>query len=1009
MDFMNFLRIADWTSRLCVALVLMLATTAHALCSSNSGKVVFNEVQDPSSGTTYLELRVLDPTVMAGNFAGWKVDVYKNGSKTSADLNAIFTNTTLNNCGSNSAWIRIPDSALSNFIHGSGGADKLNFVLWETASSQIVDVLRWGNVATLYTPGTSYSSCPTIEGVLPSAKYDAPFGSNGNKDWYRTPDGTGNWGASQTANNANSICGGNDINAPAQLGLNKVASASVVAPNTNFSYTLYAQNPLTGATQTNAVVSDNLSAAGLTFVSCVATAPDTCTYSAGTGLLTWTVGTATNPLNTNTTRTAVLTVKATSTGALTNTITANTAGTPTANTSITVANVPSVTTTAATAVGATGATLNGTVTSNGATTTVTFEYGTSSGSYTTTGLAATPSTVSGTSNVNVVLTTLNCGTTYYFRAKGVNAAGTSYGGELSFSTSACTAGFTAYEAYVSNASAATTANRVIQTRVASTSGNLCKANGSTCNLTVAAMAAGAVNTAYSGTVSAKLQYCSNVSRTGTGSSSTVACGGSWSDLTSAQSITLAAGVGTATFGFINNAYEVVRVSISSVTVSGGPWSSDDYFAIRPTALQLSASDATSSTAGSTNSLTSLANIHRAGTPFTLNAQAYVGTSATTASNYRGTGAGPVVVTAATTVTGTGAVRGPLNPGTWSGSGTLGSTTATYSEVGSVTVTLQDQDYANVDLNDGSTAADRYVSGSATLGRFTPDHFDTVVSQGCSSFTYSGQSMQATVTARNRAGATTLNYDGSANTSPNQAKVVSFSDANGAAGSFTAGASLAVSAFTAGVASASPAFTFTSKTTSPATLLLRATDTDGISSATGNDGTPASAVEGGSTLRSGRLRLLNAYGSELLPMRVPVRAEYYNAGGWALNTADTCTTLTKDAVALGNRNPSAMGSSELSVVVVPMGASSPGVATLILAKPALAGVLDVALDLGTGASTLVASSACLPAWSNGPNSTTGAGLAYLEGNWCGASADRMPLARVKFGSPKSAFIYLRERY
>jgi hypothetical protein len=37
------------------------------------------------------------------------------------------------------------------------------------------------------------------------------------------------------------------------------------------------------------------------------------------------------------------------------------------------------------------------------------------------------------------------------------------------------------------------------------------------------------------------------------------------------------------------------------------------------------------------------------------------------------------------------------------------------------------------------------------------------------------------------------------------------------------------------------------------------------------------------------------------------------------------------------------------------------------------------------------------------------LSFLAGNWCGSNADRAPAARIRFGSPKVPFIYLRERY
>jgi hypothetical protein len=78
------------------------------------------------------------------------------------------------------------------------------------------------------------------------------------------------------------------------------------------------------------------------------------------------------------------------------------------------------------------ATFNGTVRANGLTTTVTFEYGTSSGVY---GSSVSASTVSSISSVSATATNLSPGT-YYFRIKAVNLAGTVYGSEQSVTVAA---------------------------------------------------------------------------------------------------------------------------------------------------------------------------------------------------------------------------------------------------------------------------------------------------------------------------------------------------------------------------------------------------------------------------------------------------------------------------------------------------------------------------------------------------------------------------------------------
>ena len=111
--------------------------------------------------------------------------------------------------------------------------------------------------------------------------------------------------------------------------------------------------------------------------------------------------------------------------------------------SITVANVsaiplPTVTSNAASGITATGATLNGTANANGNNTTVTFDYGTTTGYGSS--ATATQSPVTGSSNtaVSASISGLTCGgATYHFRVKGANGGGTSNGGDLTFTTGVC--------------------------------------------------------------------------------------------------------------------------------------------------------------------------------------------------------------------------------------------------------------------------------------------------------------------------------------------------------------------------------------------------------------------------------------------------------------------------------------------------------------------------------------------------------------------------------------------
>ena len=96
---------------------------------------------------------------------------------------------------------------------------------------------------------------------------------------------------------------------------------------------------------------------------------------------------------------------------------------------------PSASTSTATPVSPTTATLNGSVNPNNSSTTVTFEYGPTA-SYGST-VTATPSPVSGSSNtsVNANISGLTGCKFYHYRIKAINCGGTTYGSDMSFTTS----------------------------------------------------------------------------------------------------------------------------------------------------------------------------------------------------------------------------------------------------------------------------------------------------------------------------------------------------------------------------------------------------------------------------------------------------------------------------------------------------------------------------------------------------------------------------------------------
>ena len=320
-----------------------------------------------------------------------------------------------------------------------------------------------------------------------------------------------------------------------------------------------------------------------------------------------------------------------------------------------------------------------------------------------------------------------------------------------------------------------------------------------------------------------------------------------------------------------------------------------------------------------------------------------------------------------------------------GAGVATASNLVWSEVGQgdLTATLSGANYLGSGL--GATGS----TGSAgAVGRFVPHHFDVLVTPACGSFSYAAQPFNVSVTAKNGLATpgTTVNYNGSATTTPTFAKAVTLSDAPSlGVGSFGSTAGVAATAFNAGVAtSPKPAYTFTAKTTAAQTLTLRATDTDSVSS--------IGFAEGSTAMRSGRLKMSNAFGSEKSPLLVAVQAQYWSGNTWVANSADSCTTVPAAAVVragyLDNKGVATTAwTSSASAVVI-----SAGVGTLTLGAPSptATGSLDFALNLGA----TTTDQSCLAAH---PASTAGA-LPWLraQNGACASGWAADPSARATFG-------------
>lgn len=564
---------------------------------------------------------------------------------------------------------------------------------------------------------------------------------------------------------------------------------------------------------------------------------------------------------------------------------------------------------------------------------------------------------------------------------------------------------------------------------------------------------------------------------------------------------------------IAEAYRDVRVRVSNVGGATRIGCSTDNFAIRPHSfVNLTVTDGNWQTAGAARALTNVSanggNVHKAGQPFTLQATAVNAVSATT-TYYTGT---PGAALATCVGTGCTATFGSFNLNSSTALGVVSSSTATYAEVGSFTLQLQDQTFASVDAADGtpadcgnppSTIGQWVCSAALDVGRFVPDHFDLAVKtapvfktfnaadSSCTppsrSFTYIGQPFgyvtppEVNVFARNAAGATTTKYSGDdlwklggtgaapspskdCTTDPNvcrftttwtaaaknAAVIESYAYALTPAStpgwdnsaSATAAAIETPGAGTGTIAiSSSTLLAFLRNTTTPQvpftanianTVSVQDASENGVAGngiittttpLVFNGGGGGIAFDAGNQFRYGILKLDNAYGSELLPIRAPLRAMYWNGGAtpiFVTNTEDNCTPLSTTNLAIGNYMLplAALATCGFAPATAPYTGTckgtysssttlSGGSATLVMSSAGVTGSADIAFNL-TNTNADVSCNTTHPA-------TTGRNIPWLEGKWGGSTAcpstlyDRDPNARVRFGSSRSPVIYLREMY
>jgi len=392
-----------------------------------------------------------------------------------------------------------------------------------------------------------------------------------------------------------------------------------------------------------------------------------------------------------------------------------------------------------------------------------------------------------------------------------------------------------------------------------------------------------------------------------------------------------------------------------------------------------------------------------------------------------------------------ALGNPTGFGTFT-NGVATGTTFTWAEVGIITLTpsVGDADYLGVGNVTGTT--------SGNVGRFHPDHFalsgtslTNRSANSCSpasAFTYMDEPLrlQYTLTAQNATNGTTQNYNGAFAKLPISVAQAGLQNIGardiaaatnlssrlaivGLAGSWSSGVATGVQA-TLAVARAAPdnpdgpfnqVKIGIAPADSDAVALPAGAYTFDIDGVGGND---HAQIGADTQIRYGRLRILNALGSEKLPLPISMRLEHWGSAGFGFvtNTLDSCTTLTHSNIALSNWQVN-LGPCETAFPASITFAN--GQATAALAAP-LPGSNNGSVDLRVDLSA--SSGQFCDGTGGAPIGSTPAAKSYLKGRWNATdddsdpatSYDDDPTARATFGiyGPDRApnrIIYQRENY
>jgi len=189
------------------------------------------------------------------------------------------------------------------------------------------------------------------------------------------------------------------------------------------------------------------------------------------------------------------------------------------------------------------------------------------------------------------------------------------------------------------------------------------------------------------------------------------------------------------------------------------------------------------------------------------------------------------------------------------------------------------------------------------------------------------------------------------------------------------------------------YAFTTNPTAAGVIGIAATDSD-----SGGAGTAGAA-----TIRSGRIRVSNAYGSELLNLPLDLRLQYWvdATQGWQNNAFDSCTAIhASDFAFVFTGTGNNLAACETAMTI--SGTAPNYLAALTKPGAGNAGWSDISLNLGAAAT----GNQCTAVGAAGPAATT-ANTPWLQFNWTGTVGN--PTARATFGRYKTPLIYRKENY